>query len=187
MCNLFVYIFRFNSIAVKSDLPCNASMNCWYCDQYCLCCSYYLFNPESDPEFCCDECHTLSKHDPSVIPPIIFGQAKLEEILKSKNEVLIAFMKKVVSTDSDRNTILRIYLIKSDNSFQEVIPPGTLFAICQIKTATSQVIVDCLLSKDFMPLEPVWYSDYCEKMIEKHRILLHCEISYLIEHTHDML
>lgn len=125
----------------------------------------------------------MHKHDPSTIPPVIFNQAKLEEIFKSNDKPLIAFMKKVISTDSDRNTILRIYLTRSDNSF-EVIPPSTLFAICQIKTASSQVVFDCLLSKEFVPLEPVWYSDYCEKMIEKHRALLHREISYLVNQTH---
>ena len=178
----FYFIFRFNSIAIKPDLPCSASVNCWYCKQYCLCCSYFLFDPESGSEFCCEECRVLYKHDPSTIPPVIFNRAKLEGILKSKDKPLIAFMKKVISTDSDKNTILRIYLSRSDQSF-EVIPPNTLFAICQIKTASSQAVIDCLLSEDFVPLEPVWYSDYSEKMIEKHRTLLHREISFLANQT----
>ena len=88
-------------------------------------------------------------------------------------------MKRVISTDSDENTILRIYLIKSDENFQ-IIPPGVLFAICQIKTSFTQAVIGCLLSKDYMPLEPVWYSDYCEKMISKHRALLHREITHLV-------
>ena len=178
----FIQIFRFNSIPIKPDLPCSSSVNCWYCTRYCHCCSYFLINPANDPEFCCEECRILSKQDPSTVPPVIFSQAELEEILKSKNEPLIAFMKKVVSTESDQNTVLRIYLIRSDNSF-EVIPLGTLLAICQIKTASTQVVVDCLLSKDFKPLKPVWYSKYCEEMIMSHCVLLQHEISYLSNKT----
>ena len=41
-------------------------------------------------------------------------------------------MRKVISTESDQKTVLRIYLIRSDNFF-EAIPLGTILAICQIK------------------------------------------------------
>ena len=118
-----------------------------------------------------------------------FGEVELADIFKSnkmydniKHLPLIAFMKKVLPTDLDRNTMLRIYLCKSDDSF-ELLPRGTLFAICQIKTASSQCMIDCVLSKDYIPLEPVWYSDYCERMIEKHRGLLYPEITQLVSQT----
>ena len=117
--------------------------------------------------------------NPLTIPKVILNEAKLANILKFNDPPLIAFMNKVVSTNSDSKMILRIYLSRSDDSF-DVIPPGTLFAICQIKTAKTQAVIDCLLSKDYVPVEPVWYSDFCEQMIDKHRELLHREIAYLV-------
>lgn len=121
----------------------------------------------------------MLKCDPSVTPTVILNQAMLEVIFASKNPPVIAFMKKIISTDSDDNVILRIYLSRSDENF-EVVPPGTLFAICQIKTSSTQAVIDCLLSKDYAPLEPVWYSDYCEQMIDKYRTLFHREIIHLV-------
>ena len=132
----------------------------------------------------------MFKLDSSAIPADIFGQVELVEIFKSnvmyskvKCLPLLAFVRKVLSTDLDRNTLLRIYLGRSDDSF-DVLPPGTLFAICQIRTVSTQAVIDCVLSSDYIPLEPVWYSDYCEQMIEKHRALLHPEIVQLITLTH---
>ena len=124
----------------------------------------------------------MLKSDPSVTPTVILNHAELGVLLKSANPSLNAFMMKVISTDPDSNTILRIYLYKSDEKI-EVIPPGILYAICQIKTTTSQVIIDCLLSKDNVPLEPVWHSDYCEQMINKYRAMLHHEIVELATQT----
>ena len=131
--------------------------------------------------------------DPSATPTVIFNEAELADIFRSnknysnfKDPPLIAFMKKVISTDLDKkysvNTILRIYLCRSNENFQ-IVPQGEVFAICQIKSSSNQVLVDCLLSKDYVPLEPVWYSDYCEQMIDKHRALLHSEIMHLVTHT----
>lgn len=124
----------------------------------------------------------MLKRDPSATPAAILNHTDLEIIFASKKPPLIAFMKKVFPSDSDGNTILRIYLSRSDDSLT-TIPPGTLFAICQIKTASTQTVIDCLLAKDYAPLEPVWYSDYCEQMINKHRTLLHREIIQLIHQT----
>jgi len=91
---------------------------------------------------------------------------------------LIAFTMKVLATELGKNTVLRIYLCKSNDSFT-ALPPGTLFAICQLKTASTQAVVDCVLSEDYVPLKPVWYSDYCQQMIEKHCALLNPEIAQL--------
>lgn len=116
--------------------------------------------------------------NPTAILPVIFNQALLALSLKSEDPPVIAFVKKVISTATNQNTILRIYLCKSDSSV-EVIPPGTLFGICQIKTASSQVVIDFLLSKDYVPLKPVWYTEYCEQMIVKHQALLNRETMFL--------
>lgn len=177
-----VLLCRLNPITVKPDLLCSPSNNCWFCQQFCLCCSKYLLNPENGSKFCCDECDAMFKLDPSATPTVVFNHTDLEVMFASKNPPLIAFMQKVFSTDSDGNTILRIYLSRSDNSV-EGIPPGTLFAICQIKTASTQSVIDCLLSKDYVPLEPVWYSDFCDRMINKYRALLHREIIHLVTQT----
>ena len=125
----------------------------------------------------------MLKLDPSATPTIVLNQANLEVIFASKNPPMFAFTKKVFSADSEEgNTILRIYLSRSDGSLEN-IPPETLFAICQIKTPSTQVVVDCLLSNDYVPLEPIWYSDYCEMMIDKHRAFLHHEITQLVIQT----
>ena len=120
--------------------------------------------------------------DPSLTTPVILSSSELNALFNSSDPPVIAAMKKVISTDTDQNTILRIYLSRSDSNLK-VLPPGTLFAICQMKTATTQVVIDCLLSKDYVPLEPVWYSECCERMIEKHRELLHHEITLLVYQT----
>ena len=103
-------------------------------------------------------------------------------MFETENPPLIAFMKKVFLSESGSNTILRIYLSRSDNS-TEGIPPGLLFAICQIKTASTQAVIDCLLSEDCIPLEPVWYSSFCEQLIDEHRGLLYQEIVHLATAT----
>ena len=128
----------------------------------------------------------MFKLDPSATTTDIFSQAELADIFKSngmyaslKHLPLLAYMRKILSTDLDKNTILRIYLSRADDSFT-ALPPGTLLAICQIKTASTQVIIDCVLSKDYIPLEPIWYSDFSEKMIERHRALLYPEITQLV-------
>ena len=120
--------------------------------------------------------------DPSLTPPVILSPSELNALFNSSDQPVIAATKKVISTDTDQNTILRIYLSRSDSNLK-VLPPGRLFAICQMKTKTTQVVIDCLLSKDYVPLEPVWYSEYCERMIEKHRELLHHEITLLVYQT----
>ena len=119
--------------------------------------------------------------DPSAIPPVIFNSAELAAIFDTKDPPVIAAMKKVLSTDTEENTILRIYLSRSDSTFEVIPPPDTLFAICQIKMATAQVVIECLLSKDYEPLEPVWYTEYCEQMIDKRRALIHREIMFLVK------
>lgn len=182
---------RIDAIAIKADLLCSTSSKCWYCKRYCRCCSYFLFDSESGTEFCSEKCHDMFKLDSPALPADIFNQAELAEVLDS-NEMyrkkvkylpLLAFTRKVLSTDLDRNTVLRIYLSRSDDSFA-ALPPGTLLAICQIKTASTQAVIDCVLSKDYIPLEPVWYSDHCEQMIEKHRAVLYQEIMELVTQTH---
>ena len=120
--------------------------------------------------------------DPSTVCPVILSPTELAVTFKSKDPPVIAMVKKVISTDTDRNTILRIYLCRSDSSV-ETIPPGTLFGICQIKTATSQVVFDFLVSDDYVPLKPVWFTEYCEQMIDKHKALLHHEIKLLASLT----
>ena len=179
---MFYNYCRLNPISVQPDLKCSTSKNCWFCKEFCLCCSKYLLNPENGSEFCCDKCHVMLNLDPSATPVVIFSHADLEVIFALKNPPLIAFIQKVFSTDSDGNSVLRIYLSRSDDSF-EGIPPGTLFAICQIKTAATQAVIDCFLSNDYVPLEPVWYSDFCEQMIDKHRALFHHEIIHLVART----
>lgn len=175
---------RLDPISIGLDLPCLAENSCWYCKRFCHCCSSFIL--ESKSKFCCEPCQAVFNRDPSETPTVIFNEAELAEIFKSyssfKDPPLIAFMKKVISTPSG-NTILRIYLCRSDENLQ-IVPQGEIFAICQIKSSSNQVLVDCLLSKDYVPLEPVWYSDYCEQMIDKHRALLHCEIAQLVAHTH---
>ena len=51
--------------------------------------------------------------DPSATPVVIFSHADLEVIFAWKNPPLIAFMQKVFSTNSDGNSVLRIYLSRS--------------------------------------------------------------------------
>lgn len=171
--------YGINSIAIKADLACSASTNCWYCKQFCLCCSYFL--SENGSQFCCEECQAMLHLDPLLIPPVILNETELTHILKQNTTPLIGFMRKVISTDLDRNTILRIYLCRSDDSLK-IIPPGMLYSICQIKTPTTQIVIDSLLSEHYVPLEPVWYSEFSQRMIDKHRTLLHCETQDLISH-----
>ena len=180
---------RLDPIAVQTDLPCLNSSNCWYCKKYCLCCSLFILDTESGSEFCSDKCRATFKLDPSATPAEAFGPAELADIFKSnkmygslKYLQLLAFTRKIISTELDKNTLLRIYLGRSDESIS-MLPPGTLFAICQIKTTSTQVVIDCVLSEDFVPLEPIWYSDYCERMIEKYRPLLYPEIEQLMTQT----
>ena len=175
--------YRINPLAVKLDLQCSSSTACWHCKLFCICCSYFLLNPDNGSEYCCDECHAMMKLDPSIISPVVLNPAELAAIFNKKDPPVIAAVKKVITADdTNENTILRIYLSRSDST-QEFLPPGTLFAICQLKTTKTQVVIDCLLSKDYVPLEPVWYSDYCERMIEKYRTLLHHEIALLVYQT----
>lgn len=124
--------------------------------------------------------------NPSTIPPVILSSDELAAMFKSEDPPVIAVMKKVLSMDAEENAILRIYLSRSDST-SELFSPGTLFAICQIKTAKTQVVIDCLLSEDYEPLEPFWYSEYCEQMINTHRALLHREIMFLVSQTNTIL
>ena len=113
------------------------------------------------------------------------NENELTHILKQNTTPLIEFTRKVISTDLDKNTILRIYLCRPDDSL-DIIPSGTLYSICPIKTPTTQVVIDSLLSEHYAPLEPVWYSEFSEHMIDKHHIiLLHREINNLISHCRD--
>ena len=130
----------------------------------------------------CEECRSIVKLDPSTIPPIVLNPADLAaQILNSKALPVIAAVTKVIFIDeTNEYTILRIYLSKSNSSLK-VIPPGKLFAFCQLRTTKTQVVIDCLLSEDYVPLEPVWFSDYCERMIEKYRSLLHHEITLMVQ------
>lgn len=175
-------------IASKLDLPCLTSEDtCWYCKEYCCCCSYILLNYcKIGTKFCSEKCQALFELNPIEIPADIFGPAELANIFQSNKMYstlkclpLLAFMQKVLSTELHKNTVLKIYLCKSDESF-EVLPPGVSFAICQIKTALTQAVIDCVLSEDYVPLEPVWYSNYCEQLIEKYRALLSSEIKLLV-------
>ena len=128
------------------------------------------------------ECHDMLMFDPSKLTPMILNPAKLAMIFKSKDPPVIAMVKKVITTAADRNTILRIYVCRSDSSV-EVIPPGTLFGICQIKTISSQAVFDFLISEDYMPLKPVWFTEHCKQMIDEHRTLVHNEIKLLASLT----
>lgn len=132
----------------------------------------------------------FSQPDTSFSLPVMFNEANIAEmyqVFKSYKNVrmlpLVAFMKKVVSTDLDPITIVRIYLIRSDGSLS-TLPTGTLAAFCQLKTPSTQVLIDCVLSPDCIPLEPVWYTDVCEQMIEKYRGLIYPEIVQLATHAH---
>lgn len=183
----FCFCFcRINPIAVCPDLLCSAG-SCWNCKRYCHCCSFYM---DHDAEFCCEACQVMYRLDPTATPTVLLNEAELTQIFESHVDFqatpVIAFMKKAFSTPAsefENNSILRIYLCRSDENIQ-VIPAGKIFAVCQIRySSSSQVVIDCLLSDDYVPLEPVWYSDFCERMIEKHRAFLHSEIKHLVTHT----
>ena len=124
----------------------------------------------------------MLKLAPSTIPPIILNSSEVTALLGSNDPPIIAATIKVVSMDNDQNAVLRIYLTRYDKEF-EGLSPGTIFAICQLKTATTQVVIDCVLSKEYMPLKPVWYTDYSKQMIDKYRALLHGEILLLVAQT----
>ena len=185
MCSLLytvsiLLISRIDAIAIKSDLRCSACTNCWYCKKYCFCCSKFFYE-DGSLLYCNENCRAMAQLDPSATPPVLLDQSELSSLLNPKNTSLIGFMKKVISTHLDKNTILKIYLGKADYSF-DIIPQGTLYVFCQIKTSTTQIVIDALLSEDYVPLEPIWYSDYCQHMIDEHRMLLHDEIQNLVSH-----
>ena len=180
----FSYQYRIDSLvsklAVKLDRKCSSTKNCWYCKEVCVCCSCKCLNHEdkSLEGFCCKDCHAMVTLDPSIVPPVILNPPELATMLNPDDPPIIAAMKKVLPTAIDRNTILTVCLSKCDSSFEA----GTLYAVCQLKTASTQVVIDCVLSKDCSPLKPVWYTEYCEQMIEKYRELLHREITLLVNH-----
>ena len=124
----------------------------------------------------------MFKLDPSTIPSVILTSSKITALLDSDDPPIIAAVIKVLPMNDDQNAILCIYLTRYDKEF-EGLSPGTVFAICQFKTATTQVMIDCVLSKEYMPLKPVWYTDYCKQMIDKYCALLHREILLLVGQT----
>ena len=128
--------------------------------------------------------------DSSAVGVDIFDRAKLSEIFQSNKMYaslphfpLLAYTQKVLTTELGEHTVVRIYLGTADESIAS-LPSGKLIAICQLKTAVSQVLIDCVLSDDYIPLEPVWYSTYCSEMIEKYRGLLYSEIEQLVAQAH---
>ena len=128
--------------------------------------------------------------DSSAEPVDIFDRAKLSEIFLSSKMYaslphfpLLAYAQKVVTTELGEHTVVRIYIGTADESMAP-LPSGRLVAICQLKTAVSQVVIDCALSDDYIPLEPVWYSTYCSEMIDKYRGLLYSEIEQLVAQAH---
>ena len=131
--------------------------------------------------FCCTECHAMLTLDPSMITPVFQNTVQLAMILNTNDPTFIAIMTRVLPTSLGRNTVLKILLSRCNGAGD--CETGTLFAICQIKTTSTQVVIDCVLSKDCTPLRPVWYTEQCEQMIEKYRILLQSEISLLVNQT----
>lgn len=124
----------------------------------------------------------MLKLAPSTTNPTILSSSEVTELLGSNDPPIFAATIKIISMDNDQNTVLRIYLTRYDKEF-EGLSPGTIFAICQLKSATTQVVIDCVLSKEYIPLKPVWYTDYSQQMIDKYRALLHHEISLLVAQT----
>lgn len=117
--------------------------------------------------------------DPSTIPPVFQNTTELALLLEPKDPPFIAAMKKVVPTDLGKNTVLTVYLSKCESTYES----GTFCAICIMKTMSTQVVIDCVLSDDYTPLTPIWYAEQCEKMIEKYRMLLQTEITLLVTQT----
>ena len=117
-----------------------------------------------------------------MVPLITLGPVELATLLNPNDPPIIAAMKKVLPTDTDRNTntVLTICLSRYCDSASE---SETLYAICQMKTTSTQIVVDCVLSNDYVPLKPVWFTEHCEQMIEKYRELLHREITFLVTQT----
>ena len=139
------------------------------------------FNYKSD-SFCCEECYNMFQVDPQMTPPVVLSYIKLREMFKTANPPVIASVKKVVSImDRDNckcNGIFIIYLCKSDSK-STVIPPDTLYAITQIKTASFQVVLDCLLSPEYAPLGPVWPSVHSNTALDEFSLLLEHEFTSL--------
>ena len=118
----------------------------------------------------------MFKQDPSATQPVILNEQELSLLqnahLKSENPTVISSVKKVISLDSNCSAILIIYVRKS--------PPGTLHAICQIKTLQMQEVIVCLLSEaDYTLIGPMWPNEHSEKVFSEYKLLLKRELKLM--------
>lgn len=178
-------------------------LNCWYCEHNCLCCMFkktlhnvsswafcnqscYCNNiliTETKPatlEFCSQKCHDLLRLKPDTVPILRLSEHQLQGILGIKDPLVIATVTKVLSTDISMNTIVRIYMCKTSDHLKGISTTHCQhYIIIQFRTAYSQVVLDFFVTPNYLPLEPVWFSEYTKQMIERHRVYLYCLINLL--------
>ena len=130
----------------------------------------------------------MLRDDPSKTPPQLLSKPMLCTIFDKLFPPIVAAVRKVISI-GDRNAVLKMIVCVSDAvNVKSDVPSGTapVFTICQIKTETTQVVIDCILDRSHnnnIVLHPVWYTKHCEEMITKYSSLLLQEIPLLVRQT----
>lgn len=197
--------YRVDVLSARFDLKCY--LNCWYCEDNCLCCMFkktlhnvsslafcsqtcYCNNiliAETSPatlEFCSQRCHDLLRLSPDSVPILRYSEHELQRILGVESPSVIATVTKVLATDISTNTIVRIYLCKRSDHFKEFSTNhDQLYVIIQFRTALSQVVLDFFVTPYYLPLEPVWFTEYAKQMVDRHQVFLYCLINLLFGHV----
>jgi len=164
------------------DFKCDKG--CWYCEEKCHHClqpaalGHSLRKVDGLIKFCeVNPCYLFYTSSPDNTPSLILP---LPHDAPSDSELLLQITK-LIGTGWSSNTVLVIQLCINTKSFDE--HKGELYVLMQFRTATFQSFFDFFITKDYNPIDVLWYMRYKRSVIMKNCTLFMLMLKLIIEES----
>jgi len=164
------------------DSKCNNG--CWYCEEKCFHClqpaalGRSLRTADQLIKFCkVNPCYIFYTSSPDNAPSLILP---LPHSTNDDSELLL-HITKLIGTGWSSNTVLVIQLCINTQSFDA--HKGELYVLMQFRTAMNQSFFDFFVTKDYKPIDVLWYMSDKRSVVMKNCTLFMLMLKLIIDES----